>query len=138
MEEHGGPEGVSERRGQSRMGVASFVIAVLALVVLVVCIVIVAAVGGQVIGANPQALTPEDLQRNLESSPGVTAALGIAGFGFVLSPLLFLVGLALGVAGLIQGRRRKLFAWLGTVLNALPLLLIAGLFALGAAVGPVV
>jgi formate hydrogenlyase subunit 3/multisubunit Na+/H+ antiporter MnhD subunit len=137
MEEHGGPERVG-RRGQSRMGIASFVLGVLATLLIVLGIVIVLAFTGDVVGTNPQNLTPEDLQRNLENSPGATAALGIAGFGFFLSPLLHLIGLALGIAGLIQRRRKKLFSWLGTALNGIALLLISGLLALGAALGPTV
>ena len=137
MEEHGGPERVG-RRGQSRMGIASFVLGVLATLLIVVGIVIVLAFTGDVVGTNPQNLTPEDLQRNLENRPGATAALGIAGFGFFLSPLLHLIGLALGIAGLIQRRRKKLFSWLGTALNGIALLLISGLLALGAALGPTV
>lgn len=136
MEEHGGPERVSERRGQSRMGIASFVLAVLAILCIVVAVVLIVAFGGQVIGADPQSVTPQDLQRNLENSPGATAALGIAGFGFAASPLLFLLGLALGIAGLIQGRRKKLFAGLGTAVNLLGLLAIAGLLLLGVALSP--
>jgi hypothetical protein len=127
---------MEERRGQSRMGIASLVLAVLTTALIVVLIVVVVAVGGEVIGSNPQNLTPQDLQRNLESSPGVTAALGIAGLGFFLSPFLYLIGLVLGIAGLIQGRRKKLFAGLGAAFNGLAILAIAGLFALGAAVGP--
>lgn len=137
MVEHGGPERV-ERRGQSRMGIASFVLGVLATLIISVGIVIVAAFSGDVIGANPQDLTPQELQQNLEDSPGATAALGIAGLGFFLAPLLYLIGLALGIAGVIQGRRKKLFSWLGTALNGLAFLLISGLFALGAALGPTV
>ena len=138
MEEHGGPERVSGRRGHSRMGIASFVIAILAIIGIVVGVVLILAFGGDVVGTDPASLTQQDLQQNLESSPGATAALGVAGFVFLLSPLLFLLGLALGIAGLIQGRRRKLFAGLGTALNGLPLLAVAGLFALGAAIGPTV
>lgn len=137
MEGHGGPDRVG-RRGQSRMGIASFVIGILATLLIIVGIVIVVAFGGQAIGTNPQELTPQELQQNLENSPGATAALGIAGLGFFLSPLLYLIGLALGIAGLIQRRRKKLFSWLGTALNGLILLAIVGLFALGAALGPAV
>ena len=136
MEEHGGPtrvsEAVSERAGHSRLGIASFIIAILATVIIVVGVVVVASFSGQVIGPDPQSLTPQDIQQNLENSPGATAALGVAGISFIVGPLLYLLGLALGVAGLIQRRRRKLFSWLGTVLNVLPLLAIVGLFVLSA------
>ena len=136
MEEHGGPTRVSERTGQSRMGIASFVIAILATVIVIVGVIVVVAFGGEVIGPNPQGLTPQDIQQNLEQSPSAAAALGVAGISFLVGPLLYLLGLALGVAGLIQRRRKKLFSWLGTVLNVLPLLAILGLVVLSAVLAP--
>lgn len=138
MEEHGGPTRVSERAGQSRLGIASFIIAILATAIVVVGVVVVASFSGQVIGSDPQSLTPQDIQENLENSPGATAALGVAGVSFLVGPLLYLLGLALGIAGLVQRRRKKLFSWLGTVLNVLPLLAIVGLFVLSAALAPAV
>lgn len=121
MEEHGGPTRVSgERRGQSRLGVASFVIAVLTTVLIVVLFVVIFSAGGQLLGdANPQQVTPQDLQRNLEDSPGTAGVLGVAGFGLAATPLLYLLGAALGIAGLIQKRRGRLFAVLGTISNGL-------------------
>lgn len=137
MEQGYAPPEVPERRGQSRMGVASFVIAVLATVVMVGGIVAVGAVGGQAVGGgDPQQLTPQDLQRNLEESPGAVGVLAAAGLGFVAGPFLFLIGLGLGIAGLFQRRRTRLFAGLGTAFNGLALLAIVGLFVLGAALAP--
>ena len=122
MEEQGGPVRVgSERENRhSRLGIASFVIAVLTTVLIVVLFVVIFNAAGQLLGGvDPQSVTPQDLQRNLENSPGTTGVLGVAGFGLVATPLLYLLGLALGVAGLIQKRRGRLFAVLGTVSNAL-------------------
>lgn len=129
MEEHGGPTRVSgERSGQSRLGIASVVIAVLTTVLIVVLFVVIFNAGGQLLGgANPQEVTPEDIQRNLEDSPGTAGVLGVAGFGLAASPLLYLLGAALGIAGLIQKRRGRLFAVLGTVANGL---IFAGLLVL--------
>lgn len=135
MEEHDGPVRVgSERENKhSRLGVASFVMAVLTTMLIVVLFVVIFAAGGQLLGgANPQEITPQDLQRNLEDSPGTAGVLGVAGFGLAASPLLYLLGAALGIAGLIQKRRKRLFAVLGTVFNAaifLGLLLIVVLLA---------
>lgn len=122
MEEQGGPVGVgSERENRhSRLGIASSVIAVLTTVLIVVLFVVIFNAAGQLLGgADPQSVTPQDLQRNLENSPGATGVLGVAGFGLVATPLLYLLGLALGVAGLIQKRRGRLFAVLGTISNGL-------------------
>jgi hypothetical protein len=126
MEEHGGPIRVSEgRSGRSRLGIASLVIAVLTTVLLVVLLVVISNAAGQLLGnADPQNVTPQDLQRNLEESPGTTGVLGVAGFGLAATPLLYLLGAALGIAGLVQKRRGRLFAVLGTVSNGLILLVL--------------
>ena len=121
MEEHGGPTRVSEgRSGRSRLGIASLVIAVLTTVLLVVLLVVISNAAGQLLGdADSQSVTPQDLQRNLEESPGTTGVLGVAGFGIVATPFLYLLGAALGIAGLVQKSRGRLFAVLGTVTNGL-------------------
>ena len=129
MEEHGGPTRVTaERSGQSRLGIASFVIAILTTVLLVVLLVVIFSAAGQLLGnTDPQNVTPQDLQRNLEESPGTTGVLGVAGFGLAATPVLYLLGAALGIAGLVQKRRSRLFAILGTIFNGLVFL---GLLAL--------
>lgn len=120
MEEHGGPVRVgSERENRhSRLGIASFVIAVLTTVLFVVLLVVIFSAAGQLLGGvDPQNVTPQDLERNLQQSPGTTGVLGVAGFGLVASPFLYLLGAALGIAGLIQKSRKRLFSVLGTVAN---------------------
>ena len=124
MEEHGGPTGVpGGRSGRSRLGIASLVIAVLSTVLLLVLLVVISNAAGRLLeGADPQSVTPQDLQRNLEQNPGSTGVLGVAGFGLAVTPFLYLLGLALGIAGLVQKSRGRLFAVLGTVSNGLILL----------------
>lgn len=124
MEEHGGPTRASQgRSGRSLLGIASLVIAVLTTVLLIVLLVVISNAAGQLLGdADPQSVTPEDLQRNLEESPGTTGVLGVAGFGLAATPFLYLLGAALGIAGLVQKSRKRLFAVLGTVTNGLILL----------------
>ena len=121
MEEHGGPTRVTaERSGQSRLGIASFVIAILTTVLFVVLLVVIFNAAGQLLGGvDPQSVTPQDLQRNLEESPGATGVLGVAGFGLLATPLLYLLGAVLGIAGLVQKDRGRLYAVLGTVSNGL-------------------
>ena len=135
MEEHGGPKRVTaERSGQSRMGVASFVIAILTTVLLVVLLVVVFNAAGRLLeGADPQSVTQQDLQRNLEQNPGSTGVLGVAGFGLAATPLLYILGAALGIAGLVQKHRGRLFAVLGAVSNVLILLGLLILILFGAA-----
>ena len=140
MEEHGGPTRVTaERSGQSRMGIASFVIAILTTVLLVVLLMVVFSAAGRLLeGADPQSVTPQDLQRNLEQNPGSMGVLGVAGFGLAATPLLYILGAALGIAGLVQKRRGRLFAVLGTVSSALILLGLLILILFGALVGTTV
>ncbi len=121
MEEHGGPTRVTaERSGQSRLGIASSVIAILTTILFVVLLVVIFNAAGRLLGdADPQGVTPQDLQRNLEQNPGTTGVLGVAGFGLAATPLLYLLGAALGIAGLVQKHRGRLYAVLGTVSNGL-------------------
>ena len=137
MEQHGGPTRVSteptERQGHSRMGIASFVIAVLATVVIVALFIVSGVLLGQVLqGMDPQnPPDPQQLQRDLQNSP-TAAGLGLAFIGIFGCLFLYLVGFILGIAGLIQRHRRRLFAVLGTVLNGLVLLVMGALVVLGA------
>jgi hypothetical protein len=122
VEEHGGPTRVTaqQRSGQSRLGIASSVIAILTTILFVVLLVVVFNAAGRLLGgADPQGVTPQDLQRNLEQNPGTTGVLGVAGFGLAATPLLYLLGAALGIAGLVQKHRGRLYAVLGTVSNGL-------------------
>jgi hypothetical protein len=137
MEEHGGPTRVTAARsGQSRMGIASFVIAIVTTVLIVVLFVVIFNAAGRLLeGSDPQSVTPQDLQRNLEENPGPTGVLGIAGFGLAVTPLLYILGAALGIAGLVQKHRGRLFAVLGTISNALILLGLLILILFGALVG---
>jgi hypothetical protein len=134
MEEHGGPTRVTaDRSGQSRLGIASLIIAVLTTVLLVLLFVVAFNTAGNLLGgADPSTVTPQDLQRNLENNPGATGVLGVAGFGLVLTPFLYVLGAALGIAGLVQKRRLRLFAVLGTIFNALALLGLVLLILFGA------
>jgi hypothetical protein len=55
------------------------------------------------------------------------------GFGAMAATALLVLGAILGVAGLFAGTRKRLFAWLGLVLNLLPLLAGIALIILGLA-----
>ena len=132
--EHGGPVRVGGEMEDvhSRMGIASFIIAIVATVVIlglfVASFAIVSSEFGNV--QDPQSLDPQSLQ----DSPAF-AWFTLVGLGILVCLLLYLVGLALGVAGIIQRRRRKLFAVLGTVGNGVVLLGFAALVVLGLALG---
>lgn len=143
MERHGGPTRVStgtggsgdpaDRTGHSRMGIASVVIAVLATLAIVVLIVVAGLLTASAFqGVNPENVDPEQLQRDLQDSPAAVG-LGLVGAGVLVSALLYLLGLALGVAGVVQRRRKRLFAVLGLVLNGLIVLALVALTVFGVA-----
>ena len=112
------------------MGIASFVIAILATVVLVALFVVGGIVAASAFeNLDPQALDPESVQ----NSPAF-AGLALIGIGVFGCLVLYVVGLGLGIAGLIQGMRKRLFSVLGTALNGLVLFICVALFALGSVV----
>ena len=127
---HGGPVRVgSERENRhSRMGIASFVISILATVLVVTLFIIAAVIGTSAFGnvQDPQSIDPQSLQE----SPALVG-LAAVGLGMLASIAFYLLGLGLGVAGIIQRRRKRLFAVLGAIFNGIVLLLIVGLVAFG-------
>jgi hypothetical protein len=69
------------------------------------------------------------------STPGILDEEGpevmMVGGGFILGGLVLLLGLGLGIAGLCESRRKKVFAVLGLALNILALLGIGVLVVIG-------
>ncbi len=63
------------------------------------------------------------------------ATMAIAGLGILGVLALSVVGLCLGVVGMFQGNRLRLFAVLGTVMNALIVFGFCGLMMLGMVAG---
>ena len=123
--------GTARENAHSRMGIASFVIAILATVVLVALFVVGGVVAASAFqNVDPQALGPESVQ----SSPAF-AELALIGIGVLGCLVLHVVGLGLGIAGLIQRLRKRLFSVLGTALNGLVIFVFVALFALGSIVG---
>ena len=124
--EHG--EAPARRSKHSKMGVTSLVIAILATVAIVALFVIAALVGASAFGgADPQSIDPQSLQ----DSPAFTG-LALVGIGFLVCIILYFVGLVLGLVGIFQKRRKRLFAILGTVANGLAVLVVVSLLVLGA------
>ena len=124
---------VGRGTGHSRLGISSFVLGVLAVVALILLVVVTPFLFSSALeGVDPQSLDPQDLNGD---SPVVVIA-GLVGLGFLVSILLNLVGLGLGIAGLVQRRRRRLFAAIGTALNGLVVLGVIALFAVSFALAP--
>ncbi len=129
--ETGAGNGAARENAHSRMGVASFVIGILATVVLVALFVAGGVVAASAFeNVDPQTLDPESVQ----DSPAFVG-LALIGVGVLGCLVLFVVGLGLGIAGLMQRTRKRLFSALGTALNGLILAAMVVLFALGSVVG---
>lgn len=77
--------------------------------------------------ADPQNLTAEEQQ--------VVMVFGLIGLCFLGGGLLTLLGLIMGLIGMFNKQRKKLFPILGTVLSALPLVLYLFYTMLGASIG---
>ena len=108
------------RRGRLRhsgLGIASFIIGAIAVVLILLMILVAAAMAGK----RPS--------RNAEETMEFMAGLFVC-TGLVAS----LVGLGLGLAGVLQADRNRVFAVIGLVLNGLLLLGAAGLILIGAIV----
>lgn len=103
----------------SGLGIASFVLALLSGLMIVVVVVIAGVI---------EASTPG----GMDEQSGEAIAIGLSLFAFLGGAL---VSLGLGVAGLIQGGRKKLFAVLGTVFSGLALLFTLALFVIGLMAG---
>lgn len=89
----------------SGLGIASTVIAVFAGLALLAVFVYAGYVGmnegGQLSETDPRAM--------------------MIGFGMIAALAVLALGAILGIAGLFVGERKRVFAWVGLVLNALPI-----------------
>ena len=140
-----GPTGREDKH--SRMGIASFILFVFSVLLFVGGIALFTVTLESLFqNVDPQTLqdpqsiqNPEDLPPELREQAEQAAPLVLlTGIGFLGAPLLALVGLGFGIAGLIQQRRKRVYAGLGTILNGLALLALVTLFLLalvGASMG---
>jgi hypothetical protein len=95
--------------GHSRLGIASFALAILAIMVICVDIIVALAV---------------------KTNPTVLSGYNIIDVALTCSAdVLTLVGLGLGIAAVVQKKDLKIFGTLGLILNGLFLLGICGLYA---------
>jgi len=115
----------------SRLGIASFIMAVISIAGIILAIfLLVSAIGSQLDPAAIQAgelpTLPEGLMKSVITATGL----------FFLFIILSLIGAVLGVAGLFQKDRLKLFAILGLVFNGLLVFLIVAIVFISALAGP--
>lgn len=105
---------VKVHRKHSLFGIASF-IASMTLIFFVI-LLIVAAVYFEVFAGG----MPDNERLNL-----------IVGLFFILGALCSLVGIALGIAGLFERNKKKLFSILGVTLNSVSIIVVIILIAIG-------
>ncbi|HYC69721.1 MAG TPA: hypothetical protein VEB66_00855 [Opitutaceae bacterium] len=110
LEQHAAPE-----KTHGGLGITSFIMGI-------VCGILMVVVIG--IAGYMQMSTPGGM--NEESPAAALVGLAMMGVG-----LLVLVGLGLGVAGLFQSDRKKLFAALGVSINLLIIVCTGGLMVIG-------
>lgn len=116
------------KRKHSGLGIASFIMAIVSVLGLIGCFSAMAVLLGDMI-TDPAAINPE------EALPANIGGLAAASLGLFASVFISFVGAILGIIGLFQKDRAKLFAILGTVFNALITGFFVILLAIGAAAG---
>jgi len=99
----------------SGMGIASFIISL----VIGVGVLLAIVIAGVIKVANPESLQDESIG---------TALIGL----FVIACLFInLIGIGLGIAGLVQKNRKRIFSILGTIINGVVLIGIGSLILIG-------
>ncbi|WP_274364931.1 hypothetical protein [Paenibacillus thermotolerans] len=116
------------KKKHSGLGIASFIMAIVSILGLIGCFTAMAVMLGDTLTA-PSAINPE------EGLPENIGGLAAASLGMFASVFISFVGAILGIIGLFQKDRAKLFAILGTVFNALITGFFVILLAIGAAIG---
>lgn len=106
---------ISEEPKHSGIGIASFIMCIVAFVSIFVVVIIAGVL---------EESTPGGLS---ETSPQAM----IIGLLVILFALLDLIALVLGIVGLAQRNRKKLFAILGTLFSSITIIGSVGLFILG-------
>jgi hypothetical protein len=99
------------------VGIASFIISVISGLMLIVLVIIAGVM---------EASSPDGLDE--ESTDAIIVGLGLIGFMFGA-----LLGLVLGIVGVFQSRRKKIFAILGMLLGGLTFFGVLGLMVIGLA-----
>ncbi len=114
---------------QSGLGIASFVIGLISIVVMIIGFVATVAALREFISPDgtidPATIDPME----------VGTSMIIGGLAILGSLAISFVGLILGIIGIVQKNRRKVFGIIGVVLNGLLLVGFLGLFVIGLLLG---
>lgn len=117
-------------RKHSGLGIASFTLFVVMAVAFVGLLVAFIAQMADAIDFNtPEEVDPNRIAEQIEDLP-LLAVIGFLMLGTIIGNL---IGLILGIVGLVQKNRKKIFAILGTILNGLVIGVLFILFILGIA-----
>lgn len=111
----------------SGMGIASFIIAMTTIFIYICFFAIVYSIMEKYIG---KALTPKELS---SSDMAKLSAMGLIFIGGVIANL---TGIGLGIAGVVQKFRKKIFGILGLIFNSLQFLSILGLIIIALSSNP--
>ncbi|MCI3925186.1 hypothetical protein MO973_33745 [Paenibacillus sp. TRM 82003] len=106
---------MDQTRKHSRIGIASFILAVVSIVGIIGSVVAASTMATS-LAVDPAAVAPGELPEIDEGALGGLLAVAGLMFLFLLSAL---VGGVLGIVGLFQKERLKLFSILGLTFNAL-------------------
>jgi hypothetical protein len=123
---------------QSKLGIASFIIALVALLLIIITFVLATSNSAQFIefveevNARNGVVTPEDIETLGGDILGVLVLIMICMFGSIGVAL---VGAILAFIGIFAKNRRKAFAIIGLVLNGLLIVGAIALFIIGIAMG---
>jgi hypothetical protein len=118
IEQSLGEEPVLEPQGHSRMGIAALAISLgTGLAYLLLIVVLIVTLGGMVSTTQDPNVIVREIQSGNQS--GLMVAVVVFGLCMFSSPVLSLVGLGLGIAGVFQKDKRKIFPVLGIVFSSL-------------------
>ena len=127
-------QGEGGRTGHSRMGVASFLIAILVVVATLALVVGAPLLLSQTDAIDLQNFDPANPQSIDLANPAIIA-LQVIGLSFIVSVLLSFVGFGLGIAGIVQRQRKRIFAVIGAISNGLVIAGVVVLILLAVAMG---
>lgn len=120
--------GPAAPRKHSGLGIASFTLFAVMAVAFVALLIAMITQAAELLDIDySEEMSPDELVANMENLP----QLAVIGFLLIGTLIGNLVGLILGIVGLAQRNRKKVFAVLGTVLNGLVIGVLLILFVLG-------
>ena len=108
-----------ERQGQSKLGIASFLISILTAIGLFISFIIAGVMESNTYGGMDE-----------ESAGAIILGLFIFGFGF-----LDLLAIGLGIGGIFQKTRERITAIIGTIISSAVLIITVSLIGIGLALG---